>query len=275
MNISQGRLSRTLVWGALCLAALLTTFPLLYAIAASLMTQADFNAGAVLPSWPLEFGNYAEAFERFPLLRYFGNSFIMAGLVTVAVLVTSSMAAFSFTFIPFRGRGVLFAVVLGTLMIPWEATIIVNFQTVRDLGWLNTFPGLTVPSFAMGFGIFLLRQSFRTLPNDLHEAMQVDGASRLRFFVSTVLPLNRPMLATLGVFTFITTWNTYLWPLLVTSEERVRTVQIALRSLQDEATTAWPLVMAATVMVMAGTLIVLVLGQRQLKAGLVAGAVKG
>src|SRR5699024_8021572 len=101
------------------------------------------------------------------------------------------------------------------------------------------------------------------------------GASRLRFFVSTVLPLNRPMLATLGVFTFITTWNTYLWPLLVTSEERVRTVQIALRSLQGEATTAWPLVMAATVMVMAGTLIVLVLGQRQLKAGLVAGAVKG
>src|SRR5699024_6850262 len=143
VNISQGRLSRTLVWGALCLAALLTTFPLLYAIAASLMTQADFNAGAVLPSWPLEFGNYAEAFERFPLLRYFGNSFIMAGLVTVAVLVTSSMAAFSFTFIPFRGRGVLFAVVRGTLMIPWEATIIVNFQSVRDLGWLNTFPGLT------------------------------------------------------------------------------------------------------------------------------------
>ena len=275
MNISQGRLSRILVWGALCLAAFLTTFPLLYAIAASLMTQADFNAGAVLPSWPLEFSNYVAAFERFPLLRYFGNSFIMAGLVTVAVLVTSSMAAFSFTFIPFRGRGVLFAIVLGTLMIPWEATIIVNFQTVRDLGWLNTFQGLTVPSFAMGFGIFLLRQSFRTLPNDLHEAMQVDGASRFRFFVSTVLPLNRPMLATLAVFTFITTWNTYLWPLLVTSEERVRTVQIALRSLQGEATTAWPLVMAATVMVMAGTLIVLVLGQRQLKAGLVAGAVKG
>src|SRR5699024_4974858 len=159
--------------------------------------------------------------------------------------------------------------------IPWEATIIVNFQTVRDLGWLNTFQGLTVPSFAMGFGIFLLRQSFRTLPNDLHEAMQVDGASRFRFFVSTVLPLNRPMLATLAVFTFITTWNTYLWPLLVTSEERVRTVQIALRSLQGEATTAWPLVMAATVLVMAGPLSVLVLGPRQLKAGLVAGAVKG
>src|SRR5699024_5218364 len=109
----------------------------------------------------------------------------------------------------------------------------------------------------------------------LHEAMQVDGASRLRFFVSTVLPLNRPMLATLGVFTFITTWNTYLWPLLVTSEERVRTVQIALRSLQGVATTAWPLVMAETVMVKARTLIVLSLGQRQLKAGLIARAVKG
>lgn len=275
MKLSQGRLSRILVWGALCLAALLTTFPLLYAIAASLMTQADFNAGAILPSWPLEFSNYVDAVSRFPLLRYFANSFIMAGVVTLAVLTTSSMAAFSFAFIPFRGREVLFAVILATLMIPWEATIIVNFQTIRDLGWLNTFQGLTVPTFAMGFGIFLLRQAFRTLPNELHEAMQVDGASRFRFFVSTVLPLNRPMLATLAVFTFITTWNTYLWPLLVTSEERVRTVQIALRSLQGEATTAWPLVMAATVMVIAGTVVVLVLGQRQLTSGLVTGAVKG
>lgn len=275
MKLSQGPLSRILVWVALCVAALLTTFPLLYAIAASLMTQTDFNAGAVLPSWPLEFSNYADAFKNFPLLRYLANSLIMAGAVTVAVLITSSMAAFSFTFIRYRGRGILFAVVLATLMIPWEATIIVNFQTIRNLGWLNTFQGLTVPSFAMAFGIFLLRQAFSTLPDELHEAMQVDGATRLRFFVSTVLPLNRPMLATLAVYTFITTWNTYLWPLLVTSEERVRTVQIGLRSLQGEATTAWPLVMATTVMVMAATLVVLVVGQRQLKAGLVAGAVKG
>lgn len=275
MNLVQGRVSRVLVWIGLSVAAFITTFPVLYAISASLMSQADFNAGAVLPSWPLSFGNYAEAFGQFPLLRYLLNTLIMAGLVTGAILVTSSMAAFAFTFIPFRGRGILFGIILSTLMIPWEATIIVNFQTIRDLGWLNTFQGLTVPSFAMAFGIFLLRQAFRTLPIELHEAMQIDGASRLRFFVSMVLPLSRPMLATLAMYSFITTWNKYLWPLLVTSNDRVRTVQIGLKSMQGVATTAWPLVMAATVMVMAATTVVLVLGQRQLKAGLAAGAVKG
>lgn len=275
MKLIQGRTSRILVWVALLAATLLATFPVLYAISASLMSQAEFNSGAVLPSWPLSFGNYAEAFGKFPLFHYLKNSLVMSALVTVALLVTSSMAAFAFTFIPFRGRGVLFGIVLSTLMIPWEATIIVNFQTIRDLGWLNTFQGLSVPSFAMAFGIFLLRQAFRTLPTELHEAMQIDGASRFRFFVSMVLPLSRPMLATLAVYSFITTWNKYLWPLLVASGEQVRTVQIGLKAMQGVATTAWPLVMAATVMVMAATTVVLVLGQRQLKAGLAAGAVKG
>lgn len=275
MKLIQGRTSRILVWIALLVATLVATFPVLYAISASLMSQAEFNSGAVLPSWPLSFGNYPEAFGKFPLFHYLKNSLVMSALVTVALLVTSSMAAFAFTFIPFRGRGVLFGIVLSTLMIPWEATIIVNFQTIRDLGWLNTFQGLSVPSFAMAFGIFLLRQAFRTLPVELHEAMQIDGASRFRFFVSMVLPLSRPMLATLAVYSFITTWNKYLWPLLVASGEQVRTVQIGLKAMQGVATTAWPLVMAATVMVMAATTVVLVLGQRQLKAGLAAGAVKG
>lgn len=275
MKLVQGRVSRVLVWIGLVAATLLTMFPVLYALSASVMSQTDFNTGAVLPSWPFAFSNYVEAFGKFPLLRYLMNTLVMAGLVTVAVLVTSAMAAFAFTFIPFPGRGVLFGVVLSTLMIPWEATIIVNFQTIRDLGWLNTFQGLTVPSFAMAFGIFLLRQSFRTLPTELYEAMQIDGASRLRFFLSMVIPLSRPMLATLAMYTFITTWNKYLWPLLVASDQRVRTVQIGLKAMQDVATTAWPLVMAATVMVMTATTVVLVLGQKQLKAGLAAGAVKG
>lgn len=275
MRLVQGKASRILVWIGLIVAAGITTFPVIYAISASLMSQAEFNSGAVLPTWPFEFGNYAEAFEAFPLLHYLLNTLVMAGTVTIAVLVTSSLAAFAFTFIPFPGRGAMFGVVLSTLMIPWEATIIVNFQTIRDLGWLNTFKGLTVPSFALAFGIFLLRQAFRTLPMELYEAMQIDGASRFRFFVSTVLPLSRPMVATLAVYSFITTWNKYLWPLLVASGDRVRTVQIGLKAMQGVATTAWPLVMAATVMVMAATTVVLVVGQRQLRAGLAAGAVKG
>ena len=275
MRLVHGRTSRILVWIALIVAAFMTSFPMLYAVSASLMSQADFNAGAVLPSWPLDFSNYVDAFGKFPLLHYLLNTLIMSLIVMVALLITCSMAAFAFTFIRFRGRGVLFGVMLSTLMIPWEATIIVNFQTVRDLNWLNTFQGLTVPSLASAFGIFLLRQAFRTLPIELFEASQIDGASRFRFFVSMVIPLSRPMLATLAVYTFINTWNKYLWPLLVTTDDRVRTVQIGLRSMQGEATTQWPMVMAATVMVMAATVVVLLIGQRHLKEGLASGAVKG
>jgi sn-glycerol 3-phosphate transport system permease protein len=260
---------------ALVVAALVTTFPVLYAVSVSFMSQSDFNSGSLFPSWPLDFSNYAAAFHKFPLMHYLLNTFVMSVIVMIALLITCSLAAFAFTFIDFPGRGVLFAVMLSTLMIPWEATIIVNFQTVRDLDWLNTFQGLTVPSLASAFGIFLLRQAFRTLPLELFEASQIDGASRFRFFVSMVIPLSRPMLATLAVYTFINTWNKYLWPLLVTSDDRVRTVQIGLRSMQGEATTEWPMVMAATVMVMAATVVVLVVGQGQLKKGLASGAVKG
>lgn len=275
MNLVRGRFSRIVVHVLSWLGVLIIGFPVIYALSVSFMTQQEFNSRALTPGWPLAVENYVTAFTSFPLLHYLVNSLIMAGLVTVAVLITSSMAAFAFTFIPFPGRSVVFAIVIATLMIPWEGTIIINFQTIRDIGWLNTYQGLSVPYFALAMGIFLLRQSFLTLPKELSEASQLDGASRLRFFISMVLPLSRPMLATLAVYSFITTWNKYLWPLLVSSNDKVRTVQIGLKMMQGEAMTEWPVVMAAAMMVIAPTVLVLIIGQRQLQRGLVAGSVKG
>ncbi|WP_122943207.1 carbohydrate ABC transporter permease [Brachybacterium sp. EE-P12] len=274
MKPVMGRRSRVLTYAVLVALALMTAFPVLYALSVSLMSQADFNAGAFLPSRP-EPANYARAMESFPLLKYLANSVIMSLLVTVALLVTSSTAAFAFTFVAFRGRGIFFGLIIATMMIPWEATIIVNFQTVRDLDWLNTFAGLSVPSFATAFGIFLLRQSFLTLPQDLYDAARIDGCPRRRFFVTMVIPLSRPMLATLAVYGFLTTWNKYLWPLLVTSDDRVRTVQIGLKMMQGEEMTAWPVVMAAVVMAIVPTLVVLLFGVRSLQRGLMSGALKG
>ena len=274
MKPVMGRRSRVLTYAVLVALALMTAFPVLYALSVSLMSQADFNAGAFLPSSP-EPANYARAMESFPLLKYLANSVIMSLLVTVALLVTSSTAAFAFTFVAFRGRGIFFGLIIATMMIPWEATIIVNFQTVRDLDWLNTFAGLSVPSFATAFGIFLLRQSFLTLPQDLYDAARIDGCPRRRFFVTMVIPLSRPMLATLAVYGFLTTWNKYLWPLLVTSDDRVRTVQIGLKMMQGEEMTAWPVVLAAVVMAIVPTLVVLLFGVRSLQRGLMSGALKG
>ena len=274
MKPVMGRRSRVLTYAVLVALALMTAFPVLYALSVSLMSQADFNAGAFLPSRP-EPANYARAMESFPLLKYLANSVIKSLLVTVALLVTSSTAAFAFTFVAFRGRGIFFGLIIATMMIPWEATIIVNFQTVRDLDWLNTFAGLSVPSFATAFGIFLLRQSFLPLPQDLYDAARIDGCPRRRFFVTMVIPLSRPMLATLAVYGFLTTWNKYLWPLLVTSDDRVRTVQIGLKMMQGEEMTAWPVVMAAVVMAIVPTLVVLLFGVRSLQRGLMSGALKG
>lgn len=274
MRIATGPWSKVALYVALTVAAFIVAFPILYAISISFMSQADFNAGALLPT-ALSFDNYIAAFERFPLFLYLTNSFVMSALVTVALLATSSLAAFAFSYVPFKGRSLIFFAVISTMMIPWEATIIVNFQTIRELGWLNTYLGLSVPYFALAFGIFLLRQAFLTLPHELYEATQVDGASRFRYFLTMVLPLARPMLATLAVYGFLTTWNKYLWPLLVTTNDRVRTVQIGIRMMQSEEQTAWPIVMAAVVLVILPTLLLLFFGQRQLKRGLISGGVKG
>lgn len=249
-------------------------FPILYAFLISFMQGGEVLQGKI---WPETFSlvNYQAAFAKVPLLTYLWNSFIVSLLIMMGQLLLSSLAAYAFVFLTFKGRELLFFLFISTMMIPWEATMVPNFHTVQALGWLNNYAGLTIPFFALAFGTFLLRQQFKTIPRELYEASQVAGIRSFRFFWSVVLPVSKTSLVTLGIYSFLTSWNMYLWPLLVTNDERVRTVQIGLKQMQaQELSTEWGVVMAGVVVVILPTLILLFLGQKRLQEGLLKGAIK-
>ncbi|HYU19196.1 MAG TPA: carbohydrate ABC transporter permease [Chloroflexota bacterium] len=271
------------LYALLSLTSIAVAFPLLIALSYSFMVERDITSfpPPILPA-NATLANYREVFDRalrpgspLPIFHYLLNSFVVSTAVVIGQLVTASLAAYAFAFLPFPGKSVLFLTFLATLMVPWEATIIPNYLTIRDLQWVDTYQGLAVPFMATGFGTFLLRQSFLQLPRDLYDAAVVDGASRFRFLWQIVLPLSRPALGTLAVYSFLATWNQYFWPLLVTNQPIMRTVQVGIVQLRFEESLRWGLVMAGVVIVVIPTILLLVLGQRQLVRGLTAGAIKG
>lgn len=224
---------------------------------------------------PLEWSNYREAMTDIPMRRYMLNSLIMAAVITSGQLATSILAAYAFSFMRFPGRTPLFFIFLSTMMVPWEASIIPNYQIIQRLDWLDTYQGLTVPFLATAFGTFLLRQHFMTLPAELKDAADIDGYGNLRFLLFVVIPLSRAAIATLAVFSFLQAWNQYLWPLLVTNDPNMRTVQIGIASLQSEEIQRTNIVLAGTVIALMPMLFLVIAFQRFLVRGLTAGAVKG
>ena len=265
-----------LTYALLAVGSIIVAFPLLMALSYSLMSESQIATfpPPIIPVNPT-LNNYAGVLDTIPIGRYLLNSFIVSTAVVIGQLITASLAAYAFSFLEFRGRQLLFFVFLSTLMIPWEATIIPNYITIRSIGWLDTYQGLAVPFMATAFGTFLLRQAFLQIPRELWDAARIDGASSLRFFVSTVIPLSRPILGTVGIYGFLSTYNQYFWPLLVTNQTFMRTTQVGIAQLRFEETLRFGLVMAGVIMVAVPTLALLVLGQRQLVRGLTAGAVKG
>ncbi|MED4129983.1 carbohydrate ABC transporter permease [Shouchella miscanthi] len=262
------------LYACLSCASFVFFFPILYAILVSFMNHVDVMNRVFVPT-ELEWRNYIKVFESVPLLHYLKNSFIVSSAVMIGQLIVCSLSAFVFAFIPFKGRSFVFALFLSTLMIPWEAAIIPNFLTVQQLGWINSYLSLTVPFFALAFGTFLLRQHFKTIPHELYEASQIEGLSQFQFFYKVVLPYAKTSLVTLGIYSFLTTWNMYLWPMLVTTNDSVRTVQIGLKQLQTvEVSTDWGVVMAGVVVVIIPTMLLLFIGQKQLQKGLTQGAIK-
>ena len=258
------------------MAALLVIYPIWSAFNLSMMS--DTETGAYPPlqiPTGLRLENIQRALDQAPLLRYLLNSVVQSSLVMIGQLVTASLAAFAFAFIDFKGRKFFFLVFLSTMMIPWEATIIPNYLTIKQLGWADTFQGLAVPFMATGFGTFLLRQFFLKIPHELQDAATIDGCSNLRFLVKIVLPLARPALGTLAVYSFLQTYNQYLWPLLITNNPNMRTVQIGIALLQDEERLMINIVMAGVMLILVPTLTLFVVSNRQLIRGLTAGAVKG
>ncbi|ADC48933.1 putative glycerol-3-phosphate ABC transporter, permease protein [Alkalihalophilus pseudofirmus OF4] len=268
-------MKKIILYILLIASALAIFFPILYAFSASLMSTREIFSGALIPASP-SVESYGQAFNRVPLLQFLTNSFIVSFVVMIGQLIVCSLAAYAFVFIPFKGRGIIFALFISTMLIPWEATVIPNYFTILNLGWVNTYQGLTVPFFALAFGIFLLRQHFLTIPKEIFESAQMDGCSRFRFYWNFVLPLSKSTLSALGIYGFLTTWNMYLWPLLVTSNNDVRTVQIGLKMMiAQESSTSWNMVMAAVVMILLPTLLLLFFGLKHIRKGLMAGAIKG
>ena len=203
------------------------------------------------------------------------NSTVVAVIVMVAQVVTAVLSAYAFAFLKFPGRTLVFGVFLATLLVPFEATVVVNRSTVQDLGWLNSYQGLAVPFLATAFGTFLVRQVFLTLPKDLREAARMDGLGHLGFLREVAVPLARPTLGALALFSFLSTWNQYLWPTTISTEDDWNTVQSGLRVLSQAQIDKPNLVIAGTVIVAFPIFLVLLIFQRQLVRGLTAGAVKG
>lgn len=226
------------------------------------------------PSSP-QWHNYADAWTGGHLSRYLLNSAIVAIAITAGQTLTAILAAYAFAFLRFPLRTTLFVLFLATLMIPGEVTFFQNVATVRSFGWYDTYAGLIVPFLATGFGAFLLRQSFLTVPHELREAAQLDGYGHLRFLFRIVVPIARPAIGAMALFAFLGAWNQYLWPLAVTKDDRLRTVQIGLRALRNTQIDQVTVTYAGTVLAFLPIAILLVVFSKQLVRGLTAGAVKG
>jgi ABC-type glycerol-3-phosphate transport system permease component len=263
------------VYFLLVVAAVLVLFPLLFSL--SLALQGETIAPRLIPDMrQLDWRVFAQAFSKEKHLgRWILNSFVVSVAVTLGQLLTSALAAYALANLRFPAKSFFFFVFLGTLMIPWESTIIPNYLAVTSWGWKDTYQGLIVPFLASGFGIFLLRQYFLTIPRDLYEAAVIDGCGRTRYLWSILLPLSRPVLGTLAVYAFLNTWNQYYWPLLVTDSTEWRTTQVGIAVFRSSEIAVYNLQMAATLIVLCPTLLLLILGQRQLVRGLTEGAVKG
>ena len=252
---------------------LLIMVPLIYTFMMSVL-PADELYYRLWPSH-FDFTSYLLVFTKTKIPRHILNSFIVAGSVTILQMVTRSMAAFSFSFLNFKGRNVVFMCILATMMVPWEATIISNYLTVAKWNWLDTYHVLILPYGCSAMGIFLMRQHYLTFAKELHEAARLDGCNNWRFLATIVVPLSRPALGALGAYIFLQQWNNYLWPLLVTSTDNVRTVQIGVASMYDIDSEQINLMMSAVIVCLVPSLSIFVFMQKNLINGLMAGAVKG
>lgn len=254
----------------LALVALAFIFPVLYAITSSLKPNGEiFSQPPSLFGSELRWQNYSDVFSSAPFLRYIVNGLIVSVLGTILVLIVSSLAAYSFGVLRWRGRDMTMLGYLSTMMIPQEVLVIPMFLLLQQLGWINTWQALILPWAFGAFGTFLLRQFFSSLPYEMIEASRMDGCSNWGTFWRIVLPLAKPSLGVLGVWTFITYWNSFLWPLIVVNDvHELGTVPLGLQTFFGEHGAAWNLVLAASVISIAPTLILVIILQKHLVKGI-------
>jgi multiple sugar transport system permease protein len=282
----SGSLARHAV---LILVAGVVAYPFYFMVSSSL--KPFFEAIAVPPTiipQELHPENYAEAWSKAPWGRYFANTIFIAGAVTLGEIVTSVLAAYAFARMNFRGKGLLFTILLATYMMPGEATLIPNyvmmakpipgqnpFFPIPRLGLYDTYQAQILPFLASAVSIFLLRQQFLSVPSELHDAAKIDGAGHFRFLWSVVLPISVPALVTVAILSFYGSWNAFQWPLIVTSNPDIRPVQVGLNAFRAEAGSSYHLLMAAAAFVVAPIVLIYLVGQRYLVQGVARTGIRG
>ena len=255
---------------------LIIIFPLIYCFLSSFKTPSEFLDPKLLPSSFLNLDNYKAALERGNLLRYILNSFVIAFLGSAIRLIFSILAAYVFAFYDFKGKNVVFFMILGTMMIPSDVLLATNYLTVSRLHLLNTYMGVMVVSFVSASATFMLRQRFKTIPRDMREAASMDGYGDLWFILRVLLPITRPVVTTLFVQSFISLWNSYLWPLIATaSSPEMRTVMVGITRLNSWEDENYQLVMAGVVISLIPSIILFLIMRRSLRKGGLEGSLVG
>lgn len=274
--LARRRARTALRLGANVVFAIIVLLPLLYAISIALMPSNELFTTELnlVPKHPT-LRNFSEALTTVPLLRFIVNSFLVAGTITFGQIISCSLAAFAFSFLEFPGQGILFALVMATMMVPGEATIISNYLTVAGWGMLDSYPVLIIPYLTSAMGIFLFRQFYMSFPKSLYESAKLDGCSNLCFIVKILIPLTKSAIGAMAVYNFINAWNMYMWPLLVTGSNRMRTVQIGISMLDSVDSQSITLMIAGVVMIIIPSISIFIIGQKQLIRGMFSGAVKG
>jgi len=267
-------MSKTLLVIAVALGAVVMFFPFFWTIITSISSGAGLSATPQLIPDDPSLDAYVELFRNTPFARVVANSIGLAVATTLAQLVTGSLAAYAFSRLPFRGSNLVFAVYLATMMIPVQVLIVPLFIEMKTLGLLNTYLGALLPGISSAFGVFLLRQAMNAVPRELDEAAKIDGASHFRIFGTIVLPLVGPALATLSVFAFMSSWNSFLWPLIVLRSAELQTLPIALAGLQGQYTTQWDVIMAGSVVSILPMVAIYLFAQRFIIQGVASSGIK-
>jgi len=259
------------------LIGLILIFPIIYCFLSAFKSRAEF--AAYPPSlWPSSFtylDNFATALQKTPILRFMVNSLIISAIGSFGRILLAALAAYAFAYYDFKGKRFFFMLILGTMMLPADTLIITNYLTVARMNLLDNYLGMCITSMVGASQMFMLRQNFKTIPKSLREAAMLDGCGDFRFLAKVVLPISRPVLLTLIVQSFVSFWNAYLWPLLVTNKEKMRTVQVGIAMLTTTSDTNYTLVMAAVSIILIPSFILFIILRRNIVKGIAAGALVG
>ncbi|OBG04347.1 carbohydrate ABC transporter permease [Mycolicibacter sinensis] len=265
------RIGRLLgVYAGLAGVAACALFPILWALSGSLKRQAEISQPTLLPAHP-QWSNYLDVFARMPFWRMLFNTVLYAGAVTAGQVFFCSLAGYAFARLPFAGRNTLFVLYLATLMVPLTVTVIPQFILMRVFGWTDTMWAMIIPGlFGSAFGTYLMRQFFATLPIDLEEAAILDGCSPWGVYWRILLPHAKPAVMVLAVLTWINVWNDFLWPLLMIQRKSIATLTLGLVWMQGEYVAEWPVLMAASMLMLAPLIVIYAVAQRAFISGIAA-----